>query len=139
LLFVHRYTPSGLQKISARPAERGVLHEQVEMRKFSASLMKSLEAMSVRVSREMNNFALRDGGHDTQRLCISSGGNSKRVTVPRNQTYFEKLNYKFTLNPAIDYALCCVPFVLPSNYKICFSGFLNSMSMFVGTGIVSFK
>jgi hypothetical protein len=40
LLFVHRYTPSGLQKISARPAERGVLHEQVEMRKFSASLMK---------------------------------------------------------------------------------------------------
>jgi hypothetical protein len=36
----------------------------------------------------------------------SSGGNSKRVTVPRHQTYFEKLNYKFTLNPAIDYALC---------------------------------
>ena len=45
--------------------------------------------------------------NDRQRLCISSGGNSKRVTVPRNQTYFEKLNYKFTLNPAIDYAFCC--------------------------------
>ena len=42
-----------------------------------------------------------------QRLCISSGGSSKRVTVPRHQTYFEKLNYKFTLNPAIDYARCC--------------------------------
>jgi len=41
-----------------------------------------------------------------QRLCISSGGNSKRVTVPRNQTYFEKLNYEFTLNPAIGYASC---------------------------------
>jgi hypothetical protein len=25
---------------------------------------------------------------------------------PRNQTLFEKLNYKITLNPAIDYALC---------------------------------
>jgi hypothetical protein len=25
---------------------------------------------------------------------------------PTNQTYFEKLNYKLTLNPAIDYALC---------------------------------
>jgi hypothetical protein len=24
----------------------------------------------------------------------------------RHQTYFEKLNYKFTLNPAIDYAFC---------------------------------
>jgi hypothetical protein len=43
----------------------------------------------------------------TQRLCISSGGYSKRVTIPRHQTFFEKLNYKFTLNPAIDYAFCC--------------------------------
>ena len=31
----------------------------------------------------------------------------ERFTVPRNQTYFEKLNYKFTLSPAIDYAFCC--------------------------------
>jgi hypothetical protein len=45
-----------------------------------------------------------------QRLCISSGGNSKRVTVPGHKTYSEKLNYKFTLNPAIDYAFCCRPF-----------------------------
>jgi hypothetical protein len=29
-----------------------------------------------------------------------------RITVPRHKTLFEKLNYKFTLNPAIDYALC---------------------------------
>ena len=41
-----------------------------------------------------------------QRLCISSGGDSKRVTVPRHKTLFEKPNYKFTLNPAIDYAFC---------------------------------
>jgi|JI10StandDraft_1071094.scaffolds.fasta_scaffold895152_1 hypothetical protein len=41
-----------------------------------------------------------------QRLCISSGGNSKRVTVPRHQTQFEKLSYKFTLNHAISYACC---------------------------------
>jgi hypothetical protein len=59
---------SGLQKISARPTERGVIHMIVEMRKFSASLIKSLEAMSGSVSREMNDFALRDGGHDTQRF-----------------------------------------------------------------------
>ncbi len=45
-------------------------------------------------------------GYCCQRLCISSGGNSKPITVPRNQTQFEKLNYKFTLNPAIDYAFC---------------------------------
>jgi|GEM_PF-4758970 len=42
---------------------------------------------------------------------MSSGGNSKRITVPRNKTFFEKQNYKFTLNPAIDYALCCVQWV----------------------------
>src|SRR5688572_30535714 len=36
-----------------------------------------------------------------QRLCIRSGGNSKRVNVPRYQTLFEKLNYKFTLNPPL--------------------------------------
>ena len=44
--------------ISARPAERGAIHMLVGMQKFSASLMKSLEAKSVRVSREMNDFCI---------------------------------------------------------------------------------
>jgi hypothetical protein len=44
--------------------------------------------------------------NDPQWLCMKRGWHSKRVTVPRHQTYFEKLNYKFTLSPAIDYALC---------------------------------
>lgn len=48
---------SGLQKISARLADRGVIQILVEMRKFSASLMKSLKVMSVSVSREVSDFA----------------------------------------------------------------------------------
>jgi len=42
-------------------------------------------------------------------LCTSSGGSSKRFTIPQHKTWFKKLNYKFTLNPAIDYAFCVRP------------------------------
>jgi hypothetical protein len=45
-------------------------------------------------------------------LCLRDvAGFRSRVLSHRDQTFFEKLNYKFTLNLAIDYALCCSAFL----------------------------
>src|SRR5271154_729805 len=80
---------------------------RVSIEMVSPFIINIVSACPLHLQRQNNTRAviaikyLTVLNHDLQRWCISSGGNSKRVTVPRVQTYFDKLNYKFTQTPPL--------------------------------------